>query len=58
MIKIGCVIILMLRLVIVRYWNMSFVGGWREDIFGRVIRIRVLFNDVVRMRRMFVVISV
>lgn len=48
----GWVIRLIKRLVIVRYLNNSFVGGWREVILCRVIRIKMLFKDVVMDRKM------
>jgi len=36
---------------------MSFVGGWREDTFGRATRIRALPKDAARMRRIFTTTS-
>lgn len=47
MINIGCVIILMYRLVVVRYWNSSFEGGWKEDFLFKVRKMIMLLNVVV-----------
>lgn len=47
----GCNINLMYRLFVVKLYNKIFEGGWREDGFWRVIRIRELLVEVIKERR-------